>query len=827
MHSEYLAKKISCIYVDANKRAIVPWNEYQKRLPTNNELISQKLNYRAYGIAVICGAVSGGLEIVDVDCKYDLTGSLFEDFLNEITDGIKDKLYIVKTVNGGYHLYYYCSIISGNLKLARRPTTEQEQKDNPHDKVRVLIETRGEGGYAVAPPTECYDIVGAAEIPTITPEQRETIITAARSFNQLHLEVNTHPHSYNDNYTVSPFEDYNQRGAEDMINVLKSHGWKEVRRNAEKVVFLRPGNTDSKSSGDYNFKLNWFSVFTTSSEFEPNKAYKPAAVFCKLECKDDWKECARRLSLMGYGKERRKINAQIQRDVFKKKEEGAAADEIAMTIAIKHRLSSAEAAEIVSDLDKQWGERICTFWEVNQKGGVSIVRTRLQEFLASSGGFYLYYYDNSSPIYKLVRVVDGFVEEVTTEHIKKFIKEYILSLPETFDNTTPGELLELVYKSHDSLFSKSILEFMPRINLNILKDTKDSAFFPFRNGIVKITKDNKELLKYSAFNLHVWKSQVIDYNIDIDQIIDWEAVEFKKFIDKICDDDFDRVRHVVAITGYLLHKYKDPTRPFAVILAEETEKDKEGGGTGKGIFFKAISRLINTVFVDGKNFKLDKSFAFQRVGLDTQMVVIEDCRRNVDFEGFYSNITEGVTVEKKNKDELYISYTDAPKFGFTTNYTINLVGNHAKRRAKVIEFSNFFSPKNTPLMYFGHQLFDGWDDDEWNRFYNILFECVQLYMIGGIPDKYSSDSLKRKQVKNQYGEEFLDYFEDLERGKWHLIADEYKHFLNLNEFEKRDFSLKKFKSGIEAAADVFGLAVEERRNRQNMGKKEFFISINK
>ena len=58
------------------------------------------------------------------------------------------------------------------------------------------------------------------------------------------------------------------------------------------------------------------------------------------------------------------------------------------------------------------------------------------------------------------------------------------------------------------------------------------------------------------------------------------------------------------------------------------------------------------------------------VGLDTKVVAIEDVRKNVDFEGFYSIITEGITVEKKNKDELFIPYKDSPKILFTTNYTI-------------------------------------------------------------------------------------------------------------------------------------------------------------
>lgn len=821
MHQHYLSLKISCIYVDANKRAIRPWKIYQKEMPNIHELEIQSEDKKAAGIAVICGAISGNLEIIDIDAKYDLTGTLFADFMDLIPDELKPLLYIVSTKNKGYHLYHRCPEIGGNTKLASRPTTDAERAENPQDKVRVLIETRGEAGYAVAPPTEGYEVIGAETIPTITPEQRRAIITAARSFNQVVEEVREQRTP--GEFSLSPFEDYNRRGIDHCLTVLAAAGWKEVRRTAQKVTYLRPGTTTSKSSGDFNFDLGWFSVFTTSTEFEPNRAYRPAAVLCLLECGGDWKACARKLSDMGYGQQRKSIGGKIQRDVYRKKEEGAAPDDIAAYIASRHHMTLADAKETVSQLQTQWGERICTFWEVSEKGVVSIVRTKMQDFLSNIGGFYLYFYDPNSPIYKLVKVQHGFVEEVSTEAVKKFIKDYILSLPDSFDGTTPADLLEVVYRGADAYFSKSLLEFMPRIELNLLKDTRDAAFFPFRNGVVKITKDKKELLKYGEVNLHVWRSQIIDFNIDIDEVIDWNAVEYMRFIEKICNDDLDRIKYVVGIIGYLLHKYKDPTRSFAVILAEETEKDKEGGGTGKGIFYKAISKLLNVVFVDGKNFKLDKSFAFQRVNLDTQLVVIEDCRKNVDFEGFYSNITEGVTVEKKNKDELYIPYSDSPKFGFTTNYTITLTGNHAKRRSKVVEFSNFFSAANTPVDLFGHSLFDDWDDDEWNRFYNLMIECVQLYLMAAIPDQYSSETIKRKQIKNNYGEEFLDYFEEMARNTWLFFGDEYTGFLKFSDQERKEYSQKRFKSGVESGADLFGIELLERKNRQAGGKREFML----
>lgn len=821
----YLEMGINCIAVDANKRAILPWKRYQAAMITPDELAAQQANPKAFGIAVICGAISGNLGILDIDAKYDLTGNLLIDFMQAIPDSLKSRMYVVNTKNGGIHLYYRCNVLNGNAKLAQRYTTEEERRANPHDKVRVLIETREEGGYAVAPPTPGYTVPEGATIPLITPEERNQIFAAARSFNQVFNEVQPPRESANESFSTSPFEDYNAKGQSDMINRLTGAGWKVVTDNGKKCVFLRPGKTDSKSSGDFDYSKNWFSVFTTSSEFEPLKAYKPAAVFCKLECKDNWQEAARRLIELGYGEQRRQIGGQIKRDIFKKKEAGQNDDDVAYYIKQKHGLPNlTEALDLVQQCTSQWGDKICTFWEVTEKGSITIVRHKLLEFLSSTGGYYLYYYDKKSTIFKVVRVQDGFVEEASTEHLKKFIDNYIMGLPNSFDGITPNQLLEAIYKGANTYFSASLLEFMQRIELNFLRDTPHEAFFPFKNGVLKVTKDKKELLTYGALNCHVWRNRIIDFRIDPDEAIDWHAVEFVRFLKKICADDMERLVYVVQIIGYILHGYKDATRPFAVILAEETEKDKEGGGTGKGIFFKAVAKMLDVVFVDGKNFKLDKSFAFQRVELSTQLIVIEDCRKTVDFEGFYSHLTEGITVEKKNKDELYIPYQDAAKFGFTTNYTINLKGNHGKRRGKVVEFSNFFHPGNTPLDFFGHQMFDGWDQDEWNRFYNMMAECVQAYLKEGISDQYNSDSMKRKSVKLNFGEEFFEYFEEIKIEEWKFISEEYTYFLGQSGLDKKDFSLKRFKAGLENAAEIMGYTIEERKNRQAENRKEFKIS---
>lgn len=825
---KYIKAGLSIVVTDHNKRALFPWKQYQSEIITVDHFNEQLSHEKAAGIAIICGAVSGGLEVVDVDLKNDITGNLWNRLFDEITDAnLISKLKIAKTKSGGYHLYYRCEDIQGNQKLALRPATEQELKDNPQLKQVVIIETRGEAGYVIAAPTEGYEFISGT-LQVLTIDQRECLLEICRSFNEVFEQPivpgKSKPESRE--FGLSPFDDYNKRG--DVIELLRSHGWTIVKQNGGKTVFKRPGTTDSKSSGDFNHNLNWFSVFTTNSCFEPNKAYLPYAVYAMLECGGDFKEASRKLSDSGYGEKRQSFGSKIEREVFKRKQDGMDKEGLVTFVVQHEKKSLEEARDLVTTLEKQWGDKLCTFWDIDKNGKVSINRTRLMNFLSCTGGFYIYFYDKSSTLFKLVRLFDGFIEESSTQQVKEFIRDYIMSLPDSFDGgITPYDLMEVVLRGSGTYFSDSFFEFFETISPDFLKSGKDINYFPFKNGIVCIDHEKVYLKNYGDLKKTVWRSRVIDYDISIDQDFLPDLCEYYRFVEKIAGGDESRRNYALAIIGYLLHSHKDPSKPYSIILAEETDNDKDGGGTGKGIFVKAISYLLRTVKLDGKNFKIDKSFALQRVSLDTQLISMEDCDKALDFEKFNSQITEGSTIEKKNKDELYIDYKDSPKFVFSTNYVINLKGNHGKRRSRVFEFTPFFGPSNTPLDFFGHLMFDDWDNDEWNRFYNLMFFCVSLYLGGGLQQPDQTDKLRRKQVKNNFGEEFLDYWENIMGNghkNWHIFNQEYGGFLKVNDWDKKDYSNKRFKKALVDTAEIMGVDLVTQKNWQNAGLLEFKIN---
>lgn len=827
----YVSKGLSVISTDNIKRSLHPWKQYQSNIATDQQLEQMFSHPKTKGVAIIAGAVSGNLEVIDVDCKY---GVNFREYVAAIKKAdvlLFDKLMVIETKSKGYHLYYRCEVVEGNQKLANRHATAEEIKDNPNLKEFVLIETRGEGGYVIAPPSEGYTVLQGRNIPLLTLNEREILLSCARSFNQVYDEIKIPSVTEATTYSLKPWEDYNNRA--DFIELLSRHGWSEVERKGERIYFKRPGAT-SYTSANYHIGKQVFYVFTTSSQFE-NKGYSPFAVFALLEHNNDFKEATKKAVEMGYGEKKKIVEKRVVTFVNSLIEQGYTNDDIVDKVMVEYKYSRDEAKSNVVGIIKDSEETIEKFWTVtyNRQDMPKIVisKFKLEQFLSESG-FGLYFHDETSNIFRLIKENDGFIEEISTEQVKKFVKDYIMSLPDKFDKKgtqvgiSPENLLEIIYKGSDSYFNNSFFEFITHKKPVILRDEHDKCYFAFKNGIVVITEKDVKLVKYGELDKSIWKSQVnFNTSIDIDQDFDPELCEYYRFIKKISGDNENRMNYAMTLIGYILHSYKDPSKPFASILAEETDDESKGGGTGKGIFFHAISKLIPTVRIDGKNFKPDRTFAFQRVTLGTKLVVIEDCPKNVEFERYYPTITEGMTVEKKNKDELFLNYSESPKIAFTTNYSIASNAEHAKRRQRVFEFAPFFNSKNTPMNLFGHKLFDDWDTDEYSRFYNFMFFCVSIYLQNGILEVDNSEKLKRKNIKLSFGEEFLEYMDDLilrnDSVMNFQLSEEWKSFLLRNELEKKDYSLKRFRKAIEISSNTFELNIEWSENRQVNNTKQF------
>jgi Bifunctional DNA primase/polymerase, N-terminal len=131
---------------DGTKRPRIPWKIYQQRRATVGEL-TRWFAGSSHGIALIMGAISGGVETLDFD-THEIYQRWRERMHQEGWGALHDRLAAgyLEMSPGGMHLLYRCRQIEGNQKLATIPIEGPQR-------CKTLIETRGEGGLAVVAPS--------------------------------------------------------------------------------------------------------------------------------------------------------------------------------------------------------------------------------------------------------------------------------------------------------------------------------------------------------------------------------------------------------------------------------------------------------------------------------------------------------------------------------------------------------------------------------------------------------------------------------------------------------------------------------------------------
>jgi hypothetical protein len=205
-----------------------------------------------------------------------------------------------------------------------------------------------------------------------------------------------------------------------------------------------------------------------------------------------------------------------------------------------------------------------------------------------------------------------------------------------------------------------------------------------------------------------------------------------------------------------MHGYKNLSFCPAVILNDEVISDNPEGGTGKGLLMNALSKMKKVVTIDGKSFTFERSFAYQLVSADTQILVFDDVKKHFDFERLFSVVTEGLTLEKKNKDAIKIPFNKSPKIAITTNYAIKGAGNSFARRKWELELHQYYNKNFTPQDEFGKLMFGDWNDEDWNQFDNYMIQCLKNYLATGLV-KSRFVNLKIRQLSAETSHEFIEW----------------------------------------------------------------------
>ena len=396
--------------------------------------------------------------------------------------------------------------------------------------------------------------------------------------------------------------------------------------------------------------------------------------------------------------------------------------------------------DVVDQIDGE--NKIQPFWIAEKR--VKIIPILFQLFLQSNG-FYKYYVDGTSI---LVRVQSNILEIVSVEHIKDFVLDYLKENNEI-------EVWNYCAES-TKLFTDNYLSMLDHINVELLSDTKNTAYIPFKNGVVKIQKNKIDLLSYIDIDGYIWKAQIVKR----DYVKSTDDTDFKDFVSKISNGDAERISGIESTIGYLIHGYKDKTHQKAIIFQDEALDDNPNGGSGKSLIVNALKHFKKVVVIDGKQFDAGKGdFIYQRVNLDTQILAFDDVKKNFNFESIFPLITEGITVNKKNKDEIFIGFDQSPKLCITTNYVISGSGNSHQRRRHELELHQYFGQNKTPLDEYGKLMFDQWSEKDWNKFDNYMIRNVQKFLNNGLI-KIETINAEVKRMIQATSKDFMDWADE-------------------------------------------------------------------
>lgn len=238
--------------------------------------------------------------------------------------------------------------------------------------------------------------------------------------------------------------------------------------------------------------------------------------------------------------------------------------------------------------------------------------------------------------------------------------------------------------------------------------------------------------------------------------------------EEVAEQKLHLVNRIFAI-GYALHRYKNPSKPWAVFAMDNklSEDGESHGGAGKGIVAKALYKLATKVQLDGRNPKLTENpHVFENCDQDTDLIHVEDANEFLNFGFFFAPLTSSMTVNPKQKRSFELQFDESPKFWFDTNFGDRMTDPSSLRRKLYTVFGDYYHENNgdykesrTPNDDFGKTLFTDFTEDEWNAFYNFMAQCLAFYL--SVDEKIVPPmaNVSKRNLMSEMGEHFRGWAE--------------------------------------------------------------------
>ncbi len=409
-------------------------------------------------------------------------------------------------------------------------------------------------------------------------------------------------------------------------------------------------------------------------------------------------------------------------------------------------------------------------------------------------------------------------------HLKTHMIFYLGTQPHLM---TVEEQQQVYLKNANQVFNQKFLEHLDTHTKPIMEDTRHASYFFFMNVVVTAGEDGVSCSSYADLqNKCVWEDHIIQRDFDL--VEEYDHCHYAQFIENVAGERQGKIDAFRSGIGYLLNNHNSPSRSQAVVCYDEEPSliGEPNGGSGKGVFCKAIKQLRDTFKLDGKNIRRDDKFKFQGITERTQLFWIDDAADNFPFEMLHSAITDGFTVEKKYQHQFYIPAEKSPKVVLCSNTILSSMGKTNIRRQFILEFSDYYSRHivtgaEEPLMDIHGGIFfddDSWDRAEWDRFFSFMINCAVYFHQNGL-QPYTQVGRERSRLVQTTNEEFAGWVENVlgEPEGEYDTKDLYEQYKQETGDADPTVTARRFNAWIKTYGEFKGW---ELRSRESNGRKK-------
>ncbi|OJU49714.1 MAG: hypothetical protein BGN96_10630 [Bacteroidales bacterium 45-6] len=367
-------------------------------------------------------------------------------------------------------------------------------------------------------------------------------------------------------------------------------------------------------------------------------------------------------------------------------------------------------------------------------------------------------------------------------------------------------VLELLFRGGPQYLGQDRLSNMAFIKPEFPESKRDEQLFYFKDICWRITKDKIHVADYSEITHQVWSDNVKQFPAEKTQeplinvtrsddghfsysvsdagakchilqfLINTSNFTWRKERERLPvepEEYQENKEHLVSklcAIGYMLMTCKDRNVSRAVVAMDgrQSEVGKSNGRSGKSIIGEMFKHLVPAISVNGKVRDIEgDQFVWTELTEKTKVVFIDDVRTNFSLEFLFANITGDWTVNYKGGGRITFPFSVSPKIYITTNHALNGEGSSFIDRQWLIAFSDFYNESHKPLDDFGTLFFDEWGFEQWNLLWNLMADCVQIYLRYGIVQA-PGERLEYRRMRQQMGENFILWADEYFSSEEHL-----------------------------------------------------------